>query len=165
MKKENLIVYALIALIFIQFNVARAEILAMVIYESKTPETLKTFKLTGSREPEEGIAIIDMDPRAPSFGNILAKIPFSPDFLGGKIFYDRKLEKAYVTSRSKPLMYVFDLDNYPYRLRQFKIRNCKMAENLIFSENNLKWFLTCRMSGQVLIGDAITNEILKELNY
>ena len=40
---------------------ASAEILAMMNYESKTPDQVKALKLTGPEERREGIAIVDVD--------------------------------------------------------------------------------------------------------
>ena len=138
-----------------------AEILAMVNYHSRAPETLKTFKLTGSREPKEGIFILDVDPNSPQFAKTLMEIPLPSDFLSGKIFYDKIKTKAYVTSRGKSEMLVFKLDEFPFRLRKVSLPNCKVGQNLVFSEDNLKWFLTCRMSERVLIGRVDNDEVEK----
>ena len=77
---------------------ARAEILAMVNYESKTPDSLKTLKLAGPPEREEGIAILDVDPDSPRFGEILMTIPLPADLVAHHIFYDRTMTKAYITA-------------------------------------------------------------------
>ena len=45
---------------------ASAEILAMVNYESKTPDQVKALKLSGEQERREGIAILDVDPDGPA---------------------------------------------------------------------------------------------------
>ena len=50
---------------------ASAEILAMMNYESKTPDQVKALKLTGPQERREGIAIIDVDPESANFGKLL----------------------------------------------------------------------------------------------
>jgi hypothetical protein len=68
---------------------ARAEILAMVNYESKTAESLKTLKLSGPEERQEGIAILDVDPGSERFGQVLWQMPLPPDLIAHHIFYDR----------------------------------------------------------------------------
>jgi hypothetical protein len=50
---------------------ASAEILAMMNYESKTPDQVKALKLTGPQERREGIAIINVDPESAGFGKLL----------------------------------------------------------------------------------------------
>ena len=126
---------------------------------------LKTFKLTGSREPEEGIAIIDLDPEVSTFGKVLATLPFMSDFLAGKIVYDRKIEKAYITSRGKSLIYVFNVNQFPYRLAEIELPNCKVAENITFSPDNKKWFISCRMSGRIVEGDVASDNITNVTAY
>ncbi len=75
---------------------AEAEILAMMNYESKTPEALKALKLTGERK--EGIAIVDVDPNSSNFGAIVMDVRLPPDLVAHHIFYDRESEKAYMTA-------------------------------------------------------------------
>ena len=89
-------------------GIANSEILAMMNYESKPAESLKALKLTGAGERREGIAIIDVDPEAPTFGKILMDIPLPPDLVAHHIFYDRKMEKAYITALGKPELHVFN---------------------------------------------------------
>ena len=95
---------------------AGAEILAMMNYESKTPEALKALKLPSERR--EGIAIVDVDPGSSNFGAIVMDVPLPPDLVAHHIFYDRESEKAYMTALGKSQMYVFDLEQFPYRLRR-----------------------------------------------
>ncbi|MEC9367985.1 MAG: hypothetical protein VX871_04765, partial [Pseudomonadota bacterium] len=80
----------------------RAEILAMMNYESKTPESLKALKIGGDQTRVEGIAIMDVDPKSANFGKILTKIPLPADLVAHHIFYDRTMKKAYVTALGKP---------------------------------------------------------------
>ena len=158
---KNLLAYitaALISVIIIP-DTAKAEILAMMNYESKPAESLKSLKLTGARERTEGIAIIDVDPDAPTFGKILMDIPLPPDLVAHHIFYDRKMEKAYVTALGKPELHVFNLNEFPYRLKRIDVPKCVMGEDVVFSEDNKTWYLTCMNSANVYFGDTQTDEI------
>jgi hypothetical protein len=138
---------------------AGAEILAMMNYESKPPKSLKSFKLTGLQERREGIAIVDVDPESPDFGKILMDVPLPPDLVAHHIFYDREMKKAYVTALGKSEMQVFDLHRLPYRLRRLAMPDCKMGEDVIFSEDNKTWYLTCMMSARVVVGDVATDKV------
>ena len=138
---------------------ARAEILAMLNYESKPPESLKSFKLTGVQKRREGIAIIDVDPDSQDFGKILMDVPLSPDLVAHHIFYDREMKKAYLTALGKSEMQVFDLHRFPYRLKRIDVPDCKMGEDVIFSEDNKTWYLTCMMSARVVVGDVATDKV------
>jgi len=139
---------------------ARAEILAMMNYESKTPDSLKALKLSGPQERREGIAIIEVDPASPDFGRILMDIPMPADQVVHHIFYDRTMSKAYVTSLAQPALQVMDMTRHPYRLETIETPGCAMAEDVIFDEANERWYLTCMGSAQVFQGDVKTDQVL-----
>ncbi len=138
---------------------AEAEILAMMNYESKTPEALKALKLSGPSGRKEGIAIVDVDPNSSNFGTIVMDVPLPPDLVAHHIFYDRESEKAYMTALGKSQMYVFDLEQFPYRLRRLELPDCKMGEDVFSSEDNKTWYLTCMMSARVIVGDVATDKV------
>ena len=159
MRKKSIWMIALIALSFLGPIEVKAEILAMMNYESKPADSLKALKLTGKRERKEGIAIIDVDPNASTFGKILMDIPLPPDLVAHHIFYDRKMEKAYVTALGKPELHVFNLNEFPYRLKRIDVPECVMGEDVVFSEDNKTWYLTCMNSGNVYIGATESDKI------
>ncbi len=138
---------------------AKSEILAMMNYESKPADSLKALKLTGAAERREGIAIIDVDPNTPAFGKILMDIPLPPDLVAHHIFYDREMKKAYITALGKPELHVFNLNNFPYRLKRIAVPKCVMGEDVVFSEDNRTWYLTCMNSGNVYVGETATDKI------
>jgi len=138
---------------------ARSEILAMVNYESKPADSLKSLKLTGPRAREEGIAILEVDPKAADFGKILMNIPLPPDLVAHHIFYDRKMQKAYLTALGKPQLHVFNMNEFPYRLKRIDVPKCVMGEDVVFSEDNKTWYLTCMNSANVYVGDTATDKI------
>lgn len=142
---------------------ARAEILAMMNYESKTPESLKALKLSGEQPREEGIAVVDVDPESPAFGQVLMTIPLPPDLVAHHIFYDRRMEKAYVTSLGKGELHVMNMQSFPYRLKKIEVPQCQMGEDVIFTEDNRTWYLTCMNSANVVVGDVATDRILKTI--
>jgi len=140
-------------------NPSRAEILAMMNYESKTPDSLKSLKLSGNAPRKEGIAIIDVDPDSSNFGKILMDVPLSPDLVAHHIFYDREQQKAYVTALGKSVLHVFDLNQFPYRLKRIDLPDCNMGEDVIFSEDNKTWYVTCMMSTRYIEGDVATDKV------
>ncbi len=142
---------------------ASAEILAMMNYESKTPDQVKALKLTGALERREGIAIIDVDPESATFGKWLVDIPLDPAGVAHHIFYDRTMTKAYLTSLASPPLQVMDMTEFPYRLRTIEVPNCLMAEDVIFDADNEHWYLTCMNSANVWQGSVATDEITGEI--
>ena len=153
---------ATVALVF-SGGAVSAEILAMMSYESKPAEDLKSLKLSGELERREGIAIIDVDPESPAFGKWLVDIPLDPSGVAHHIFYDRSMSKAYLTSLASPALQVMDLKSFPPRLSTIDVPNCSMAEDVIFDDANEYWYLTCMNSANVWQGkvsnDTITGEI------
>lgn len=142
---------------------ANAEILAMMNYESKTPESLKALKIGGNQERVEGIAIMDVDPESPNFGKILSKMPLPADLTAHHIFYDRTMRKAYITALGKPELRVMDMTKNPYRMKMISVPSCMVGEDVIFSEDNKTWYLTCMGSDTIVVGDTATDAIRAEI--
>ncbi len=142
---------------------ASAEILAMMNYESKPAEDLKSLKLSGAVERREGIAIVDVDPESESFGKWLADIPLDPGGIAHHIFYDRSMTKAYLTSLASPALQVMDMTRFPPRLETIAVPNCSMAEDVIFDATNEHWYLTCLNSGNAWQGRVADDQVVAEI--
>ncbi|KLK90002.1 hypothetical protein AA309_28060 [Microvirga vignae] len=138
---------------------ARAEILAMANYESKPPDALKTFKHpVAGQTRQEGIAVIDVDPASPNYKKIVETIPLPPDLVAHHIFYNRDSTKAYVTSLGKSELGVIDTTKRPFAIKQVAVPDCRIGEDVVFSADNRRWFLTCLGSSNVIAGDALKDE-------
>ena len=159
MKNLILTLSAAALLSALSFTTARAEILAMLNYETKSPESLKALKLSGPPERREGIAIIDVDPDSPNFGAWLIDFRLPSDLVAHHIFYDRTQTKAYITALGKPLLHVMDLTANPYRIERIEVPECEVGEDVIFSEDNELWYLTCMGSHKVVVGDVATDTV------
>lgn len=129
-------------------SVPRAEILAMLNYESKPQQTIR----------REGIAIIDVDPASENFGNILVDIPLPPNLVNHHIFYNKDTTKAYITALGQSYLHVMDMTRYPYRITKVGVPECVVGEDIVFSHDNKTWFLTCMGSSKVIVGDAETDK-------
>lgn len=136
-----------------------AEILALVNYESKTAESLKSLKLSAPEKRQEGIAIIDVDPKSEGFGKVLMNIPLPEDLVAHHVFYDRSMTKAYITSLGRPELRVMDLTRSPYRIKTIAV-DCQVGENVTFTEDNSTWYLTCMGSGNIVVGEVATDKIV-----
>jgi hypothetical protein len=142
---------------------ARSEILAMMNYESKSPDSLKSLKLGSPPERREGIAVIDIDPESPNFGTTLVDLPLPPDLVAHHIFYDRTMTKAYVTALGKGELRVIDMTRNPYRVKLIPIPGCKLGEDVVFDETNTTWYLTCMASANVIVGDVASDSVRREI--
>jgi DNA-binding beta-propeller fold protein YncE len=135
-------------------TLASAEILALLNYESKPGQPVR----------REGIAIMDIDPDSADFGKILMEIPLPPDLVAHHIFFNRDRTKAYITALGKSLLHVVDLTRFPYRLRAIDVPGCQVGEDLVVSEDNRTWYLTCMGSSNVIMGDARSDKPIKTVS-
>jgi len=144
-------------------SLAHAEILAMLNYETKPEQVVR----------KEGLAVIDVDPKSASFGKVIMDIPLPPDLVAHHIFYmgkgpahlrDKKdTGKAYITALGKSVLHVLDLTRFPYRMKAVPVPGCRVLEDVVFSEGNRTWYLTCMGSDNVVMGDASTDTPLKTI--
>ncbi|MBX3234585.1 MAG: YncE family protein [Nitrospiraceae bacterium] len=132
---------------------ASAELLALLNFESKPNQAQR----------REGIAIMEIDPASPDFGKILMEIPLPSDLVAHHIFFNRDRSKAYITALGKSLLHVVDLTRFPYRLRAIDVPDCMVGEDLVVSEDNRTWFLTCMGSSSVIMGDAVADQPIKTI--
>ena len=151
---KRLILPILIAvMLLISASLVQAEILAMLNYETKPEQMVR----------KEGLAIIDVDPKSPTFAKMLMDIPLPPDLIAHHIFYNRDMSKAYVTALGKSILHVLDLRRFPYRMKAVEVQDCKVGEDVVFSEDNRTWYLTCMGSNNVIMGDAVADKPLKTI--
>ena len=119
------------AMIFAAVVPARAEILAMVLYETMAEDSLRALRVeTGPRSRRDGIAIVDVDPDSSSYGQIIADFPLPPGTASHHIYYNPDLTKAYITALWLGSMYVLDLTRAPYRMRKIEIPECIIQEDV-----------------------------------
>lgn len=123
---------------------AGAEILAAMNYESKP----------GVEPRREGIAVIDIDPASKAFNTIVKEAPLPPDFVAHHIYFNKGQTKAYVTSLGRSALAVYDLSIFPEGVRFVPVPDCKVGEDMVFSGDRKRWFLSCMGSSNIIIGDA-----------
>jgi DNA-binding beta-propeller fold protein YncE len=129
---------------------ARAEIQAALNYESKP----------GVSPRREGIAIIDIDPSSPNFNKIVKDGPLPPDFIAHHIYFNRDQTKAYVTSLGRSAIAVYEMDRLPAAPEIVSVPDCKVGEDMVFTSDRKRWFMSCMGSSNVIVGDAETNRTL-----
>ena len=132
---------------------ARAEILAMVNYSSKSGQSVQ----------KEGIAILDVDPKSANYGKILTDIPLPKGLKNHHIFYNKDNSKGYMTVFGENALYVLDLKTKPFRLSKVSIPDCAVGEDVVFSDDNSRWYVTCMGSSVVIVGDAVSDKPIKTI--
>ena len=132
---------------------ALAELLALLNYESKPEQSVR----------REGIAIMDIDPESSEIGKGLMEIPLPPDLVAHHIFFNRDRTKAYITALGKSVLHVVDLTRFPFRLHAIEVPDCQVLEDLVVSDDNRTWYLTCMGSSAVIMGDAVKDKPVKTI--
>ncbi|MBI4378923.1 MAG: YncE family protein [Nitrospinae bacterium] len=132
-------------------TIAQAEILAFVNYETKPEQSVR----------KEGIAVIDVDPESKNFNKIIMEIPLPSDLVSHHIYFNRERTKAYITALGKSILHVMDMRRFPYKMNAIEMNDCNVLEDIVFSDDNMTWYLTCMGSNNVIIGDAVTDGIIK----
>lgn len=140
-------------LVMLAAPVVYADMLAMLNYETKPEQTVR----------REGLAIIDVDPTSPTFGKMLMDIPLPPDLVAHHIYFNRDKTKAYITALGRSILHVLDLTRFPYRMKAVEVADCKVGEDVVFSEDNRTWYLTCMGSSNVVMGNAVTDKPIKTI--
>lgn len=142
-----------------------AEILAMMNYETKSAESLKVLKHpVAPQDRKEGIALIDVDPDSPTYGALVKDIPLPADLVAHHIFYNGDSSKAYVTALGKGELRVIDMTDEAMAVKVVAVPDCQVGEDVVFSEDNATWYLTCMGSNKVIVGDARTDTPIKSID-
>ncbi len=151
--KRTTFTAALLGTLALAAPAAEAEQTALVLYETKGSQPLR----------HEGLAFVELDPEAPDYGQILARIELPPDLIGHHIFYNPARDRAYVTSLGRSELWVFDVTEFPYRPKVVPVPDCVVLEDVTFSEALGRWYLSCMGSSNVVVGDAETDEPLRTI--
>jgi DNA-binding beta-propeller fold protein YncE len=83
-------------------------------------------------------------------------IPLPPDVVAHHIFYNKAQTKAYVTLMGRSALFKFDLDKFPYRLETIDVPGCAVLEDIVFTEDDKTWYVTCMGTDNIAVGDAAT---------
>ena len=163
-KFTTLVVAGVAALALGLTGSAVAEIIGMVNYETKSAESLKVLKRPiAPPARNEGLALIDMDPNSKAFGKILKNIEIPGDTVLHHIFYNRDQSKAYITALGKPELRVIDMADPNLAIKMVAIPDCQVGEDVVFSEDNKTWYVTCMGSDAVIVGDAVTDKAIRTI--
>ncbi len=145
-----------VAATLLSATAAQGEILALVNFESKPAEALKAYSSpVRGQTRTEAIAILDVDPQSPGFGKIVREISLPGDLVAHHIFYNRDSSKIYVTSLGKAEMRVIDMKDPSLPMKTVAVPACQVGEDVVFSEDNKRWYLTCMGSKNIIEGDAV----------
>jgi len=116
-----------------------------VIYESKDRNS-----------PNDGFAVVDLNPKSPTFGKALQELPVPGSVIAHHTYLNREKTRVYATVLGAPRapIYVFDITKDPIPApRTIDVAPCSVAEDIFFSGDG-RWFLTCMGSSEVQVYDG-----------
>ena len=112
----------------------------------------------------DGMAIIDLNPESETFGDILQDVPVGEGVLVHHTFYNADKSKLYNTALMGERLYQVNIhDDKIFDVTPIDTGSCIVGEDMIFSQDGEKFYLTCMGSDNVLVFDANTNEIINEI--
>lgn len=139
-------------------HTAFGEILGLVNYETKSAESLKALKRPiAPPDRKEGLAVVDLEPGSKTFGQVLKNIDLPGDTVAHHIFYNRDQSKAYITALGKPELRVIQMSDPALTVKTVPVPDCQVGEDIVFSDDNKTWYLSCMGSDAVIVGNALTD--------
>ena len=114
---------------------------------------------------KDGIAIIDLNPESNTFGEILQDVPVGEGVLMHHPFYNSDRTKLYNTALMGDKLYKVNIhDNAIFDVTPLDAGNCIVGEDMIFSKDGEKFYLTCMGSDNILVFDAKTDQLIDEIS-
>ena len=127
-------------------------------------KALINYRTIDEKREKDGLAIIDLNPHSKSFGNILQDVPVGKNVLLHHPFYNSDKTKIYNTALMGDRLYNVNIhDNKIFDVSPIETGSCIVGEDMIFSQDGEKFYLTCMGSNNILVFDAKTDELIDEI--
>lgn len=112
----------------------------------------------------DGVALVDVTPNTPSFGEILQVVPVGVGATTHHPFMNRDGTRLYNTALGGERLYYVDLrEDHIESIIPVDTGECLVGEDMYFSKDGRKYYLTCMGSDRVLVFDARTDLIIDEI--
>jgi DNA-binding beta-propeller fold protein YncE len=136
-----------------EFNVDSNKITAIIDYRS----------IDESRQ-KDGMALIDLNPFSETFGDILQDVPIGEGVLLHHPFYNSDKSKMYNTALMGERLYNVKLhDNKIFDVSPIDTGSCTVGEDMFFSKDGQKFYLTCMGSSNIMVFDANNDKLIEEI--
>ena len=125
---------------------------------------LINYRSIDDSRQKDGLAIIDLNPHSKTFGDILQDAPIGEGVLMHHPFYNSDKSKLYNTSLMGEELYRINLhDNKILDVTPLDTGSCVVGEDMIFSKDGQRFYLTCMGSNNIMIFDANTDQLIGEI--
>jgi DNA-binding beta-propeller fold protein YncE len=114
---------------------------------------------------KDGLAIIDLNPNSETFGDILQDVPVGEGVLTHHPFYNSDRSKLYNSALDGERLYGVNLhDDTIFDITPIDTGSCMVGEDMYFSKDGTKFYLTCMGSDNVMVFDANTDQRINEIS-
>ena len=132
--------------------------------DSNQITALINYRTIDESRQKDGLAIMDLNPHSETFGDILQDAPVGEGVLMHHPFYNSDRSKIYNTALMGERLYQVNLhDNTIFDVSPIDTGSCVVGEDMIFSKDGEKFYLTCMGSDNILVFDAKTNQLIDEI--
>ena len=132
--------------------------------DSEQITALINYRTIEDSRQKDGLAIIDLNPHSETFGDILQDAPIGKGVLMHHPFYNSDKSKLYNTSLMGEELYRVNLhDNKILDVTPLDTGSCVVGEDMIFSKDGQKFYLTCMGSNNIMVFDANTDQLIGEI--
>lgn len=126
---------------------------------------LINYRAIGEIRQEDGLAIIDINPDSDTFGEILQDVPVGKEVFMHHPFYNHAGSKLYNTALAGEMLYRINLhENRIFDITPIETGSCVVGEDMYFSKNGDRFYLTCMGSDKIIIFDENTDQKLGEIS-
>jgi DNA-binding beta-propeller fold protein YncE len=126
---------------------------------------LINYRAIGEIREKDGLAIIDINPNSNTFGEILQDVPVGKEVFMHHPFYNQAGSKLYNTALAGENLYRINLhENTIFDITPIDAGGCVVGEDMYFSKNGDRFYLTCMGSDKIIIFDGNTDKKLGEIS-
>jgi len=125
---------------------------------------LINYRTIDETRPHDGLAVIDLNPHSDTFGDILQDVPVGEGVLLHHPFYNYDKSKLYNSALMGERLYAVNIhDDRIFDVTPIETDSCIVGEDMIFSKDGEKFYLTCMGSNNIMVFDAKTDQIIDEI--
>ena len=132
--------------------------------DSEQMTAVINYRSIDESRQKDGLAIMDLNPHSETFGDILQDVPVGEGVLMHHPYYNFDKSKLYNTALMGERLYLINFhDDKIFDVSPIDTGSCVVGEDMVFSKDGTKFYLTCMGSDNILIFDAQNDQLIGEI--
>ena len=132
--------------------------------DSEQMTAVINYRSIDESRQKDGLAIMDLNPHSETFGDILQDVPVGEGVMMHHPYYNSDKSKLYNTALMGERLYLVNFhDDKIFDVTPIDAESCVVGEDMIFSKDGTKFYLTCMGSDNILVYDAQTDQLVGEI--